>query len=153
MKHLILALLCAGCVATTGDLDGAVTEITARIDAAARDAQESAEAARAAWQRGEITYTELQARLQDIRAATLDVAKETTREVVEGVKETIERRPEVVGDITRTIIPGPWGELIAILAGSGAAYAAATRKAKEEAAKINAARDAARLARGEKVSP
>lgn len=152
MKHLILAMLCAGCVATTGDLDGAVTEITARIDAAARDAQESAEAARAAWQRGEITYAELQARLQDIRAATLDVAKETTEQVVREMRETIEARPEVVGDVARTVIPGPWGEALAILVASGGAYVAASRRAREEAERINRARDAARLARGERVT-
>jgi len=150
---IITALVCTSCLATTGDLDRIGAEVGARIDAAARSAEESAAAARDAWRRGEITYAELQSRLQDIRSATLDVAKETTQQVVREVRETIERRPEIGGDIARTVVPGPWGEALAILLASGGAYAAAARKAKVEAEKVNHARDIARMQRGEKVAP
>ena len=60
MKLLIAALgvacILTGCFATSGDLESAVADITGRIDVVARDGQESAEAAREAWKRGEITY-------------------------------------------------------------------------------------------------
>ena len=139
MRALVLVLpLLAGCLATTGELDTAVTEITGRIDAVARDAQESAEAAREAWRRGEIDYAELQKRLQDIRAATLDVAKETTREVMGELRDTIRARPEVVadtaGDVARGVLPGVPGEIIAMLLASVGTYFAATKKADRDTA-------------------
>lgn len=161
MIRAILITLCAlfapACVATTGELERAVTEITGRIDVAAREAQESAEAAREAWRRGEITYTELQARLQDIRSATLDVAKETTQEVVEGVKEAIRERPgeaiETGAQVVGGLLPGPWGDIVAALGGAAAAAMYARKKAHEEAvaasARLAAERDAARQRRGE----
>lgn len=150
---IITAMLCTSCLATSGDLDRIGAEVGARIDAVARSAEESAAAAREAWRQGDISYAELQKRLQDIRSATLDVAKETTEQVVREVRETIEARPEVVGDVARTVIPGPWGEALALLLASGGAYVAASRKAREEAERINHARDVARLQRGEKVAP
>ena len=150
---IIAALACSSCLATSGDLERIGLEVGARIDAAARSAEESAAAAREAWKRGEISYVELQSRLQDIRSATLDVAKETTEQVVREVKETIEARPEVAGDVARTVLPGPWGEALAILLASGGAYFAASRKAREEAERVNHNRDVARLQRGEKVAP
>jgi nicotinamide mononucleotide (NMN) deamidase PncC len=149
---LIAALASTSCLATSGDLERIGAEVGERIEAVARSAEESAAAAREAWRKGDISYTELQARLQDIRSATLDVAKETTEQVVREMRETIEARPEVVGDVARTVIPGPWGEALAILVASGGAYVAASRRAREEAERINRARDAARLARGERVT-
>lgn len=133
----LLALPLCGCLATSGDLDGAVADITERIEVVARSAEESAAAARGAWERGEITYADLQKRLQDIRAATLDVAKETTTEVLDGLKETMESRPEVVaqatGDVLGQVIPGVPGELLGMIGTAAAAYFAATRKSKKDA--------------------
>lgn len=141
MRLLIAALgvacILTGCFATTGDLEGAVADITGRIDVVARDAQQSAEAAREAWKRGEITYAEMQQRLQDIRAATLDSSKAITREVIDGVKETIATRPEVVAqagaDALGQVIPGVPGELLALVGTGLATYFAASRKAKKDA--------------------
>ena len=155
MRHTItvLALLCASCLATSGEIDRAIADITGRIDVVAKDAQQSSEAARAAWQRGEISYAELEARLQDIRAATLGAAKETAETVLEGVKDAIEQRPEeLIAGGTRVVggvLPGPWGDLLAGLGGAAAAALYAARKAKEEAERVNRERDAARVARHE----
>jgi hypothetical protein len=154
MRNLLLIftfVICCSCLATSGEIDRAIADITGRIDVVARDAQESSEAARAAWQRGEISYAELEKRLQDIRAATLGTAKETAETVLEGVKEAIEQRPaeaiktgtEMVGGL----LPGPWGEVLAL---AGAAAAAAF--ARREAQRVNRERDAARAARGESVA-
>jgi len=155
MKYplLILCALCASCLATSGEIDRAIADITGRIDVVARDAQESSDAARAAWQRGEISYAELEKRLQDIRAATLGAAKETTEAVLGAVKEAIEERPEeVVKGVTGAaggLLPGPWGDIIAGLGGAAAAALYASRRAKEEAERVNRERDAARIARHE----
>ena len=157
MRHIILTctLLCASCIATSGDLEQMGAEITERIAVAARSAEESASAAREAWKRGEIDYAELQSRLQDIRSATLDVARETTREVVAGVRETIEQRPEVVAQtgatIAQTALPGPLGELLGGLILAGGAYAAARSKSREDARHMSMERDLARASRGEPV--
>lgn len=160
MRYLIpiaLGVVCilTGCFATTGDLEGAVADITGRIDVVARDAQQSADAAREAWKRGEITYAELQQRLQDVRAATLDQSKVITREVIDGVKETIATRPEVVADtaadVSRTMIPGPFGEILALLLASGGTYLAASKRAQNEAQRMSMERDMARMERGEPV--
>jgi hypothetical protein len=153
MRYLLLALLCTSCLATSGDLERVAVDMAEQISVVARSAEESAEAARDAFKRGEITYTELQARLQDIRSATLDVARDTTEQVVGGVVKAIKERPEAAltsaSEASRTFVPGPWGEVLAVLLAGGASYAASTRKAKEEAAKINQARDMARMMRGE----
>lgn len=159
MKLLIAALglacILTGCFATAGDLEGAVADITGRIDVVARDAQQSSEAAREAWKRGEITYAEMQQRLQDVRAATLDQSKEITREVIDGVKETIATRPEVIADgaadVSRTMIPGPFGEILALLIASGGTYLAASKRAQAEASRMSMERDIARMERGEPV--
>lgn len=151
---LTLPLLC-GCVATSGELERAVGDITARVDEIAQEARADADAAREAWRRGDITYAELQRQLADIREATLDVSKETAREVIGDLRETIEARPEVVGgvagDVSRDLIPGPWGDLIAMVLAGGGAYVASRRKAKEEAERINRERDMARVMRGERT--
>lgn len=150
---LILCALCASCLATSGEIDRAIADITGRIDVVARDSQQSAEAAREAWQRGEISYAELEKRLQDIRAATLGASKDITEDVLAGVKEAIEQRPEeVISGGSRMVgglLPGPWGDLLAGLGGAAAAAVYAARKAKEEAERVNRERDAARVARHE----
>jgi hypothetical protein len=144
MEHLarvlILALplaLCS-CLATSGEIDRAIADITGRINVVARDSQESADAARAAWQRGEIDYAELEKRLQDIRAATMGTGKEIVADVLEGVKETMAQRPEAaVRETTETIggmLPGTAGEILIFGGGLIATYLAARREAAAKAA-------------------
>jgi hypothetical protein len=134
---LALPLALCSCFATSGDLDKAVADIAGRISVVADSAQASAEAAREAYTRGELTYAELQKRLQDIRAATLEAGEAVTREVVDGLKETIENRPEVVaqatGDVIGGVIPGPLGQIIALAGTAAATYFASSRKAKKDA--------------------
>lgn len=150
-----VALLCASCIATSGDLERAVTDISERVSVVARSAEESAEAAREAYRQGSISYAELQQRLQDIRAATLDVAQETAKEVIGDLRETLEKRPAVVAEtgaaVAREAIPGPWGDLLGGLLIAGGTYMAAARRAKEEAARVNKERDLARMKRGERT--
>jgi hypothetical protein len=60
-----------------------------------------------------------------------------TREVVDGVKETIESRPEVIagtaGNVLGSVVPGPLGELLMLAGTAAATYFAAGRKAKKDA--------------------
>lgn len=155
MRYILLALLCTSCVATTGDLDRAVTDITSRVNEVAQEASASADEAREAWKRGDITYAELQRQLADIRAGVVDVASETTAEVIGQLKETLEERPEVVGgiagDASRTLIPGPLGEMLALILTAGGTYVAASKRAKTEAERVSHERDMARMMRGEPV--
>jgi hypothetical protein len=135
---LILCALCASsCLATSGDLERATAEIAERVAVVARSAEESAQAVRDAYARGELTYAELQQRLQDIRAATLEAGEAVTKEVIDSVRETIESRPEVIaqtaGNAAGALIPGPLGQLAEMLILAGGAYAAASRKAKKDA--------------------
>lgn len=156
MRALLLAALCCSCVATSGDLDQAVAEIGDRIAVVADSARESAAAARVAYEQGEITYKELQDRLRDIRAATLDASEQVTKDVVADVKEAIAKRPEVIAETGASIVsgtvPGPLGELLGGLILAGGTYMAASRRAKAEADRVNQARDMARVMRHEPVS-
>lgn len=153
---IIAVVLMPSCIATSGDLEQLGVELTRELSHVADSAAQSSEAARDAFRQGEITYTELQQRLADIRGATLEAAEHTTGQVIGELKEVIESRPEVAaqvaGDASRTLIPGPAGEILAALLLAGGTYAASSRRSRQEAQRMSMERDMARMARGEPVS-